>query len=1150
MDRLTPPTAPPAAARTTVGHPVDVASGTVFTAWHDFEFQGFIHFVWRRFFSTKNTALTPLGRGWTTAFFMTLREDLEGFGLVDEDGIEVEFPPLDDRGVAVNFSSQMELRRFNGGYRVYNWHHREYYLFAPAGEAGRFRIAAIQDLPGNSLRIAYDEAGRFAAVDQAGQRTVAAVYNPANLIGRLILRTDGREALLVEYAYDEAGRLIRATDALGNAIHYSYDGLDRLISETNRLGGTFRFEYDNDGRCVRCWGDGGYMERRLEYLTAARLTRVANSLGHVTEYQYNESGLVTLEKWPRGGVTATQYDELGRVTMIGFPNGGAVGYTYDENGNRDSYTDESGSAVRVFFNELHLPVRALDADGFEWRLEHDARGNLLSVINPLGQRWGLEREEHGLASASLYPGGRRIERMFGPLLAWQESRDQLSFLERREYDERGNEIRSFDAEGLVYEKAYDAIDRHVEVRYSDGKVIGCRWDAGGNLVERTWPGGITDYWQYDRFGHVTAHIHPDGRDATSLKYDTEAKLVGVTDPLGRRLTLEYDEDGGLVRQTFFDGRVETYERDLASLVVKIHKADGTAIEQKHDACARVVERICSDGTFTRLAFGNRSGLIRAETKDAIVEFERDAANRVVAEVQNGQRLELTVDADHNPVSRRIAGLLDEGTHVEFDIRGRPRRFRAGAQVLEDIEWDPLDRMAVRRLMGGAVERRTWGSDRRLLQQEVASRAEGVLARRRFGYDATGNLARLDDVRRGSSEFEYDLLNRLTRVGRSGGPGEWYRYDPLGNIVESHVGVRTVDPQGHTASANGVALTYDSNGRVTQLRGPSGVTTLAYDAEDQLVEVTDPRGRRTRYGYDAMGRRAWKQVGDRRIDFVWSLFDLTAEIENGSVTRQYLSYLFTPHAQWADGSWYSVVCDHRSMPHETIARDGALAWTARLDSFGAVLEDSGAAACPMRFRGQYHDSESGLYYNIHRVYFAGLGIYTTPDPIGIQGGVNPYSFPNNPVMWDDPFGLKCGSCVTGANGQRQLAPGQGNKGKGRFGESMMDDHMRAQGYVPIHAANRPQGIDGVYYHPQTGQYVIAESKFGSSQLGNTHDSRQMTNTWINGTSSPSTGGQTRLEHALQGSGHTSTQVQAAGASKILVHTDAAGNITTTPIGTYP
>ncbi len=84
----------------------------------------------------------------------------------------------------------------------------------------------------------------------------------------------------------------------------------------------------------------------------------------------------------------------------------------------------------------------------------------------------------------------------------------------------------------------------------------------------------------------------------------------------------------------------------------------------------------------------------------------------------------------------------------------------------------------------------------------------------------------------------------------------------------------------------------------------------------------------------------------------------------------------------------------------------MVWLGHYSPFGQVTVDpASTVGNNLRFAGQYNDAETGLHYNWHRYYDPITGRYLTPDPIGLDGGINLYVYAgNNPLRFVDPEGL--------------------------------------------------------------------------------------------------------------------------------------------------
>lgn len=101
-------------------------------------------------------------------------------------------------------------------------------------------------------------------------------------------------------------------------------------------------------------------------------------------------------------------------------------------------------------------------------------------------------------------------------------------------------------------------------------------------------------------------------------------------------------------------------------------------------------------------------------------------------------------------------------------------------------------------------------------------------------------------------------------------------------------------------------------------------------------------------------------------------------------------------------------DHLGTPQILTDGSGNIAWKAVYTPFGGAVASIQTVENPFRFPGQYYDAETGLHYNYFRYYDPTTGRYITPDPIGLEGGINLFVYvQNDPINWMDSIGLRNG-----------------------------------------------------------------------------------------------------------------------------------------------
>ncbi|NUP12223.1 MAG: RHS repeat-associated core domain-containing protein [Polyangiaceae bacterium] len=1051
------------------GDPVDFATGRVFTTpFDDVVLGGAFPLRFSRSYSTDARKVDlGFGLGFSHTFGWSIEEGRDSMLVRTPEGTVVELPRAVP-GEAVLGPHGWLIHREPSGLAL-DLPNNQRFLFEPIGDAGRYVVTALADRHDNRFTLHYvcgalarivDPVGREVRFPSGADGHAAAieVSHPTHPSGFLVVAS---------FVYDEHDRLVSSRDAEGFETSFTYDEQHRLTAMQRPGGTVFRYVYDAEGRCVETWGEGvdGAPDPSLDPDTPAVLADAATTARGVLHVKLQFGPGEHREAIDSVNVQRGVVNEHGKFDKL--VSGGRVyTRTFDDRGFLTSFTDPLGATTRWERDLRGREIRIQNALGNTTRIDREPNGDIRRVIDPAGgltevhqtargfsfrdpidRLFQVEVDRRGLTTATIGPDGTRTTFVYDCHANLIEKRDPRG-VHTYGYDGWGRCTRSTDPMGSTRSFTWSDRGHLVGIQEEDGSRRQYSYDRDGNLASVVDARGRTEM-QYGLAGRLHFVLGPTG-DETRFYYDREGRMTRIRNAAGEEHRFERRSDGQVTTERTFDGRTISYRYDLLGRVVQKGER-GERVTFERDLLGRVCKREHADGASEMFVYDTRGDIVAATTPDTQLTFQRNPIGWIVRETQvvDGEPMEVAVDYDDMARLARLTTSFGHSLHVERDPKGefldvlldREERVRVRVDALDreiarelpgggriDTRYDPLGRLSGRRVfMPGATAagEPDW----------VGDSPRGVTVDQRFQF-VGDELVSAWDGAGGSTEYTYDPLGRLLRAVPSRLQAQLFRYDAGGRPHDAAQGApgRSYGPGGTLERNGAIEYVYDDAKRLTAAieRTPDGRTSTtkhSYRA-GRLATTELPDGRRIEYAYDAFGRRLKKQVlalrdGKAALQsvtrFVWEATTIIHEEKtfvgaDGASVVEDKTFCYGPGGvePWAQrsgvrrgdgreaGPWLHMIVDPTGAPERLVDRTGRVTSAWRREAWGAA---SGTPPTPLRVLGQYADEETGLHYNWHRYYDPRTGRYTTPDPLGIDAGLDPFAYANNaPTSFVDPYGL--------------------------------------------------------------------------------------------------------------------------------------------------
>jgi RHS repeat-associated protein len=952
-----------------------------------------------RSYSSRDLAAGWLGHGWRHNLQLGLRHEGEIYLLGGGGAGDDEFALNPETGLFTTNSGGY-LLQFEDPFILVKARNGSFWRFETRF-SNPFRLHSREDIDGNRIQYFYD-GETLTGILGSSNRLLKFSYD---LSGRIVLvlfshPSLSREVAMATYRYDSAGDLAEVTDRSGVPVRYEYDR-HLLVAITNRKGGRTYFAYDREGAGIARWRSDGGRYRYFRRDAARGRVEMTNSRGDRWVSSLDERGNVVRRVDPLRRVHENVFDPSGGLMMSDMEPGSVPCISVADESARTETVVCGGKQTKITYNIFDKPMLIEAPEGNTTSFHYDERGHIVETSSASGAPVCFGYSEIGDLITLSDPRGNETHWEIADLAI--NSWDRVGSLGSTLADSFGNLERIRDANGNETKLVYDPAGRLEEAIFPDGGRKRFGYDQAGYPHDSQYENDARAGFESDLFARPTGYVDPNGSRYT-LAWDSEDNHTLVTNPFGEALRFSYDACNRINQVIHYDGRVTLVENDGRDHPIRyLNTTSKLETVATFNDVGLVRLRTASGAPNWEFSYGENGQMIVAASELGRWKEKWSKQGRWVGEDSPNRKLDIELDA----VGRRVRLRDDHGLKIDYvwDLRSRLTQMTVNDTWIWNFEYDLRDLIVRATTPGDLTLSLSYDRMQRMTERTLRSAGGEVLASRKFEWTSNDDLVRVEDFRLGVRNMTVDAGGRLLAI--RGPANEVYAHDPLENVLTSATGERIeIGTGSRLLSAGATRFFYDDNGQIARQASPEGETKYEYDGDGLLKLAKLPSGAAVENEYDFNARRTRKAFAGLETRFYWDGQFLQGEQTGVDPPIYYITLPESPIPLGVlqNGKMHVLLFDEIGTATEAFDETGALTWAADSTAFGYLRAEIGTLPQPIRALGQYHDRETGLYYNWFRHYSPMLGRYISTDPIGYRYSQNPYWYSSNPFSWVDYNGL--------------------------------------------------------------------------------------------------------------------------------------------------